>query len=82
MAGMKPKKRLSDSMLLQTASGGRALQGILLTKHFQDQLQARSCLLQAPEQFVKSGTSFYEEKEVHFYSALEEIVYKKSVDQW
>ena len=40
MAEVKTRIQLSDSMLLQTASAGRALQGILLTKRSVDQIQS------------------------------------------
>ena len=80
MAEVKTRIQLSDSMLLQTASAGRALQGILLTKRSVDQIQVRSCLIEAPENVVMSGTSLYDEKDLHFYSAQEEKEYKKSVD--
>ena len=73
----EPRK---ERMLLQTASGGRALQGILLTKRFQDQLQSRSCLLEAPEDVVISRASLYDMKNVQFLSAHEENEYKKSVE--
>ena len=45
----KQGKWLSSSMLLQNASGGKALQGIYLTKNLEDQLQTRSQLLEVPQ---------------------------------
>ena len=74
---------LSDSDLIQSASGGRALQGILLTKHLQDQLEHRDCVLKVPECVSLTGLSWDEEKSlepVKFSSAHNEDEYKKAMD--
>ena len=76
-----PRTPLSDSDLIQRASGGRALQGVLLTKDLEDQLKCRSHLLKVPES-VSLITLDEEEslKPLSFSSAQSEDDCKKSMD--
>ena len=75
-----PRAPLSDKDLLQSASGGRALQGILLTKHLQDQLEHRDRLLKVPEVVSLARLSQDEELSLKFSSAQSEDNYKKAMD--
>ena len=71
---------LSDSQLLQKVSGGRALQGILVTKNLLDQLQVRGRLLDVPESVTVGGASRSSDTIVQFSSTHDENNYKKTVD--
>ena len=77
---MQARERLSDSKLLQTVSGGRALQGVLLTKYLCDQLEARSQLLGIPEDVLIVGASRSYDKIMYFSSSHQEDEYNKTVD--
>ena len=77
---LQTREALHDSMLLQKVSGGRALQGVLLTKRCEDLFDDRSQLLEAPENVLITGASLSENEIIHFSSEHEETRYKKIVD--
>ena len=71
---------LSDSMLLQKVSGGRALQGIYLTKNLEDQLQVRDQLLEVPQNVVITRVAQTTDITKHFSSTHQEDEYRKTVE--
>ena len=77
---LQQREQLDDSMLLQKVSGGRALQGILLTNQSEDLLDDKSQLLEAPENVLITGASLSEDKIIQFTSEHEENSYKRTVD--
>ena len=77
---LEAREPLSKSMLLQKVSGGRALQGIFLTKRTEDLFDDRSQLLEAPDNVVITEALLSEDKTIQFSSAHEENSYKKTVD--
>ena len=58
--------------LIQTASDGLALQGILLTKEFSDHLQQRDTLLKVPTQIELMQTSHAEHETIDVFTTKEE----------
>ena len=77
---IQAREWLSENDLLKKCSGGRALQGVLLTKILQDQLEDRCRLLEVPENVSISGASDSENKKIQFSSVHQEDQYKKTVD--
>ena len=75
-----PRYDLDDSTLLQKASGGRALQGVLLSKNLEDQQKERSCLLKAPQNVSIAGNSCLKEDIVDFSSKYHENSYIATSD--
>ena len=75
------RERLSDSMLLQKVSGGRALQGVYLTKSLGDQLQVRDQLLEVPQDVIITGPARPTSDIIkHFSSTHQEDEYRKTLD--
>ena len=77
---LQAREPLNERVLLQKVSGGRALQGVLLTKQSEDLLDDRSQLLEAPENVLITGASLSEDKIIQFSSEHEESSYKKTVN--
>lgn len=77
---LQAREKVDHFMLLQTISGGQALQGILLTKKVSDQLQSRNRLLEVPKQVILCGASNAHGEYVHFTSIKEENEYRKIVN--
>ena len=77
---IQERDQLNGNDLLKTCSGGRALQGILLTKVLQDQLDDRLHLLKVPEKISVADTSESEDNVIEFFSTDQEDQYKKMVD--
>ena len=71
---------LDDNILLQKCSGGRALQGVLLTKKLSDQLEERRHLVDLPEEVNITNVSESETTIEDFNSTHEEHDYKKTVN--
>ena len=69
------RNKLDDATLLQKVSGGRALQGVFLTKNLQDQQKRRACLLKVPENVSVTGASNLEEDIADFSSKHQEDSY-------
>ena len=68
-------------MLLQKASGGRALQGVYLTKKLEDQLQVRDQLLEVPQAVLLTGAAKSTSDIIrHFSSTHQENEYRKTVN--
>ena len=76
---LQARESLDDSSLLQRISGGRALQGILLTKDVKDQLEIRSRVLDVPEHVVMAGASKATEFIQHFTSTDQKDEYEKKL---
>lgn len=70
---------LDDRSVLMKASEGRALQGVLLTKHLEDQLKRRSRLLKVPDSVTLSNGSAVDDKYVHFTSTHQEEEFTKKL---
>jgi hypothetical protein len=81
-AGGKHQERnlLEDKLVLRRASKGRALQGVLLTKHLKDQLEDRSRLLEVPKDVMLCNVAVSQEEYVHFMSKHEEEEYTKRLE--
>ena len=78
---LQTRQKWSDAEVLEKASGGRALQGVLLTKNFEDQLTERSSfLLKAPENVSLGRASQSVDRIKQFSRKHQEDVYKKTVD--
>ncbi len=73
------RESLDERTLLRKVSGGRALQGVLLTKRLEDLLEDRSNLLEIPENVSLSEVSQDDSKTMHYSSAHQEDQYKKAV---
>ncbi len=73
------RESLDESTLLGKVYGGRALQGVLLTKRVEDLLEDRSYLLELPENVSLSGASHNDSKIMQFSSVHQEDQYKKAV---
>ena len=86
---LKERKDVSDVAVLTSASGGRALRGILVSKRSEDQLKIREKLLKAPNdvQFVfpvmsqddKSDIFTSKHKEDKFCKTVEMLGYSAAV---
>ncbi len=76
---IRERKLLDDNTLLQKCSGGRALQGVFLTKKLSDQLEERHHLLDLPGEINITNASESETTMVDFHSSHEEDDYKKTV---
>ena len=72
---LRTRNKLDDATLLQKVSGGRALQGVFLTKNLQDQQKRRACLLKVPENVSVTGASYLEEDIADFSSKHQEDSY-------
>ena len=78
---LKTSRDLSDAEILQHASGGRALQGVLVSKNLEDQLKIRENLLSIPQdvQFHAPSLS-HDDKIEEFSSQLQEDQFTRSMD--
>ena len=78
---LEHSENMDDGAVLESASGGRALQGILLSKKLEDQLEARENLLKQPAnvQFNRAAYSQTDRLE-HFDNQHQEEMFKQSVD--
>ena len=76
---LQKREWLSDSMLLQKVSGGRALQGVYLTKNLEDQLEMRDRLLEIPQNVAFTGASQGSDIVKQFSSIHQEKKYKKTI---
>ena len=65
-------RELSDVEILQHASGGRALQGILVSQNLEDQLKARENLLSAPQDVQLKVPFLYQDDKIEEFSSQEE----------
>lgn len=79
---LRSREELSNKQMLRNASGGLALQGILLTKNVEDQMEIRDKLLNPPDdiQLVGPSLSMFEKTE-EFSSQHQEDQFKKSMDK-
>ncbi len=77
---VQERKLLDDNTLLQKCSGGRALQGVLLTKKISDQLEERCHILDLPLEINITNASESETTVEDFHSTHKEHDYKKTVD--
>ena len=79
---VKASQDLNDVEVLQRASGGRTLQGVLVSKNLQDQFEIRKNLLGTPQavQF-KAPLLWQENKTVEFSSQYQEDQFTKSLDR-
>ena len=79
---LKASIDLSDVEVLERASGGRALQGVLVSKSLKDQLKIRENLLSAPQdvQFYAPSLS-QDDKIEEFSSQLQEDQFTRSMDR-
>ena len=73
------RENFKDSMFLQNSCGGLALQGILLSKHLEDQLEERRQLLENPKDFTICRIAKSDVKTEHFSSIHELHEYEKKV---
>ena len=79
---LKTRKEVSDTSVIQNASAGLALQGVLLTKNLKDQLQPRGFLLKVPGDIKLMGPSHAQyDKIKQFTSKQEEIDFTQTVDK-
>ena len=69
---VKERKLLDNHTLLQKCSGGRALQGVLLTKNLSDQLEERRHLLDLPDEVNIMNAFESETTTEDFHSSHEE----------
>ena len=74
------KGEISGAGLLQVASDGRALQGVLLTRSLEDQQKRRSGLLKVPENVSIAGTFCLKEDIISFSSEHQESSYRATSD--
>lgn len=77
---LQSRNSLSDSMLLQSVSGGQALHGVLKTEDTEDLLKDRDCLLKLPEDVSLTMLPHAETKRKEFSSIHQEGTFKKSVN--
>ena len=79
---LKTKKEVSDVSVIQNASAGLALQGVLLTKNFEDQLQVRHFLLKVPRDIKFMGPSHSQHDKIkQFTSKQEDDYFTQTVDR-
>ena len=79
---LRSTKELRDVNLLKTASGGLALQGILLSRNLDDQMRSRDRLLKPPDDIQLMGPSLSKfEKMREFSSQFQEERFRKSMDK-
>lgn len=79
-AALQTRNKLDDAALLQKASGGRALQGVLLTSNLKDRQKERACLLKVPENVSITGASSLKEEIESFSSKHQEDSYRTTID--
>ena len=79
-AALQTKKELDNAALLQKVSGGRALQGVLLTRTIEDQQKKRECLLKVPEGVSIAATYRLKEDITSFSSKHQEDSYRATGD--
>lgn len=77
---LQQREKLSESMLLQKASGGRVLQGVYLTKKLEDQLEVRDQLLEVPKVVLITGAAQAKDIIEQFSSTNQEDEYRKTVE--
>ena len=78
---LRQREWYSESMLLQNASGGRALQGVYLTKRLEDQLEVRDRLLEVPKDVLITGPALSSPDTVEQFSSTDqENEYTKTVE--
>ena len=63
---------LSDVEVLNHASGGRALQGILVSRNLEDQLETRENLLSAPQDVQLKAPFLYQDDKIEKFSSQEQ----------
>ena len=79
---LQTREELSDIQVVQNASGGLALQGILLSRNLDDQLQSRDKLLKPMGGIKLMGPSLSKfEKMEEFFSQSQEDQFRKSMDK-
>ena len=79
---LKASRDLSDVESLQHASGGRALQGVLVSKNLEDQLKIRENLLSVPQDVQFHAPSLSQDDKIEeFSSQLQEDQFTKSMDR-
>ena len=69
-----------DRTVLQIASGGKALQGVLRTKKLEDRTKGRNYLLRLPDTVVLTKDIKKDTKDIRCYFSHQENEYKKIVD--
>ena len=75
-------REISDVLVIQNASKSLALQGILLTKRLNDQLQVRGILLKVPKDIHLVEPSHFQHIKVkQFVNKQEEDMFTKTVDR-
>ena len=78
---LQSREELSDVDVLKNASGGLALQGILLSRNVHDQMQSRDRLLKPPYYIQLMGPSLSKfEKMEEFSSQCQEDQFRRSMD--
>ena len=79
---LQTRTELSDVDVLKNASGGLALQGILLSRNLDDQMQSRDRLLKPPDDILLMGPSLSKfEKIEEFSSQYQEDHFRRSMDK-
>ena len=79
---LQAREELSDALVVQSASGGLALQGIMLTKDINDQLKVRSNLLRPPAEIRLLGPSHPQEDKIEqFFMKSQEDTFLTTVDK-
>ena len=79
---LKKSMELSDVEILECASGGHALQGVLVTRNPEDQLENREYLLRVPQDVqLKAPILCRDEKTKEFFSQYQENRFTKSMDK-
>ena len=77
---MSQSEKISDSKVLQTTSGRRALQGIFLTKIINDQIEDKQCLLEVPSEVKLTRAVFDDTIMKQFSSSHEEHLFKEAIE--
>ena len=79
---LKASQDLKDVKILQRASGGRTLQGVLVSKNLQDQFEVRENLLSVPQAVQLKAPFLWQENKVkEFSSQYQEDQFTKSMDR-
>jgi hypothetical protein len=79
---LKTREEVSDVSVIQDASAGLALQGILLTKNLKDQLKIRHFLLKVPGDIKLMGPSHSQHDKIkQFTSEQEDVDFTQTVDR-
>ena len=79
---LQSRRDITDHQVLRTASGGLAMQGILLSKDINDQIETRDSLLKPPEDIQLMGPSLSKMERIEeFSSQSQEDSHRQSMDK-